>query len=220
MPTYSFTRTLPEIVGIVLRKLGALGIDETASAEDKAVVREAVDLRLKELHALGVLWFNVSGAATDLALTSGTATASLSAITDFLFPVSVKLRVGSDDQGVDIISHREYQAIENKTDRGEPSKVFVSGGTAYFWPVPDANYTAKLTYQAAAEDTTAAGAPDVPASWMRSLAAVVAGDLVDDFDVPEPKASRLMAAQRDALKTIRILNTEPVDSVPVSMSAY
>jgi hypothetical protein len=220
MATYTFTRTLPQIVELVLRKLGAAGIGEPIAPDDTAVVREAVDLRLKELHALGVLWFNVAGATTDLALVASTATVSLSAVTDFLFPISLKLRNGTDDQDIEIISHRQYQDLPNKSDTGEPEKVFISGSAAYFWPTPDDNYTAKLTYQAIAADTTATGSPDVAVSMMRSLVTLVAADLIDDFDVQEPKASRILAQAKEAQRTIRALNTERVDTSTVEVDYF
>jgi hypothetical protein len=220
MPTYSFTRTLPEVQKLVLRKLGVLGAGETASSDDAELVNEAIDLRLKEMHALGVLWFNVAGATTNLSLVGGTATVSLSAITDFLFPVSVKLRVGDEDQDVEIISHLEYQNIPNKSETGEPEQVFFSGASAYFWPTPDANYTAKLTYQAIAADTNNPDAPDVPVSMMRSLVTLVAYDCADAFGAPEPRLLRLLSEAKEAEKTIRTLNTQRVDSTTVEADYF
>lgn len=220
MPTYSFTRTLPEMQKLILRKLRYLDPDETPSGRDAQTVNEAIDLRLKELHALGTLWFNVAGAATTLTLTAGVASLSLSSVTDLLFPVSMKLRIGGDDRDVDIISHSQYQDIENKAESGEPSQVFISGATAYFWPTPADNYTAKMTYQAIADDTASPAAPDVPVAMMRSLVTLVAADLVDDFAVPEALAQRLILQARDAERTIRALNTERVDSTTVQISGF
>lgn len=214
--SYSFTRTLPQFQELVLRKLRVLGSGETASADDAAIVNEATDLRLKELHALGVLWFNVSGATTDLALTASVATKSLAAITDFLFPVSVMLRVNGEDYPVEIISHRDYQAIQNKTDTGEPEKVFFSGGVAYFWPTPDQAYTAKLTYQAIASDTSSPDTPDVSVSMLRALVTLVAADCADDFAIPEQRLVRLKMEAEVAERTIRTLNTERVDTTTVA----
>ena len=220
MPTYSFTRTLPQMQKLILRKLRVLDPDETPDANQAATVNEAIDLRLKELHALGTLWWNVAPATTDLALVSGTATKSLSAVTDFLFAVSMKLRVGTDDRDIEIISHREYQDIENKADRGEPEKVFISGGTAYFWPTPNSNYTVKMTYQAIAADTSNPDTPDVSVAMLRSLVTLVAADCADDFGVPEQRAIRLMAEAREAEKKLRALNTERVDSTTVTVDYF
>jgi hypothetical protein len=216
----TFTRTVPQLVAKVLRKLGAIGIDETASAEDTVVVREAMDMRLKELHALGTLWFNVSPATTDVSLVAGTASKSLSAVTDFLFAVTANLRVGTEDKPIELVSHDQYQAITDKTERGEPSKVWINNGTAYFWPTPDANYTVKLTYQSIADDTTSTGVPDLPVSMMNAFTDLIAGDLVEEFSVPEAKASRLLAYAANAQKTIRILNSPRVDSTPVEIEAF
>jgi hypothetical protein len=212
MPTYTFARTLPQLQKLILRKLRYLDPNESPSADDAALVNEAIDLRLKELHALGILWWNVSGATTNVAMTAGVATVSLSAVTDLLFPVSMVLRVNGEDLPIEIISHRQYQAIPSKTESGEPEKAFFDGSTVYFWPVPTSNYTAKLTYQAIAADTNNPDSVDIPVSMLRSFVTLVAADLVDDFGVPEAFAQRLMVQARDAAVTMRILNTERVDS--------
>lgn len=220
MPTYSFTRTLAQMQALVLRKLRVLDPSETADANQAATVDEAIDLRLKELHALGVLWFNVSGATTDLTMTPSTAAVSLAAVTDFLFPVSVKLRIGAEDKEVDIISHREYQAIPNKTDTGEPTAAFFSGGSVYFHPVPDSAYVAKLTYQSIAADTSTPDTPDVPVAMLRALVTLVASDCADDFGVPEERVRRLLAEAKEAERTLRTLNTERVDTTPVVVDYF
>lgn len=219
MPTYSFTLNREEFAGKVLQKLGVAAIGEAVGGDDYAVACDALDLRLKELHALGVLWWQVSGAATSVSLTAGVATATIAA-TDYLFPVTLSLVVGSSEYPMDIIGHREYQAITDKTEGGEPQKAFVSGSTIYLWPVPQQNYTAKLTYEAIAADSAIGSAPDIRVEAMRALIDIVAGDLVDDYETPEPKASRLLAKQTDGLRIIRALNQQRVDSVTVTPEWY
>ena len=204
---------------MVLRKLGVLGAGQTAAPEDAVVVFEAMDARLKELHALGTLWWNVAGAATNLTLTAGAATTTIAAA-DYLFPVSLMLTVGTDQQPVDIIGHSEYQSLTNKADRGEPVKAFFSGATVYLWPVPQNSGTAQLTYQAIAADGESTNTPDVRVEALRAFALVVAADLIDDFATPEPKASRLLAQQAQALRTIRALNQERVGAGTVTPEWY
>lgn len=216
MPTYSFTRTLPQFQKMVLRKLRVISDSETPDADQTAVVNEATDLRLKELHTLGVLWFNVAGAATSRTLTASSASHSLAAVTDFLFPVSLNLVVGAEEYPVEIISHREYQEIQSKTETGEPEKAFFSGSTIYLWPVPNTDCTAKLTYQAIAADTNSPDAPDVSTSMLRSLAILVAADCADDFGVPEARLQRLLIEAQAAERTLRILNTERVNNTTVA----
>lgn len=219
MPTYSFNLNREEFAGKVLQKLGVAAIGEPVSGDDLAVACDALDLRLKELHALGVLWWQVSGAATDISLTAGVATASIAA-TDYLFPVSLSLVVGSSEYPVEIIGHREYRAIVDKTESGEPVKAFFSGSTIRLWPVPQQAYTAKLTYEAIAADSEIGVAPDVRIESMRALIDVIAGDLVEDYETPEPKASRLYARQAEGLRIIRALNQQRVDSVTVTPDWY
>lgn len=218
MPTYTFTRTREQLASLVLRKVGVLASGETADPDDAEIVYEAIDLRLKEMHSKGVLWWNVSGAQSSLSLVSGTATVSAAA--DVLFPVTVALTISGEDKPLEIIGHREYQEIIDKTETGEPEKVFFSGGVYRFWPVPDANYTGKHTYEQIAADTASSTAPDVEVSMMRSLRNIIAYDVADDFGIPEGTIVRWAAEKEAALHTILALNQERVDPVVVAANYF
>jgi hypothetical protein len=223
MPTYTWTRTREQVRDAALRKIGVLGEGQTAGANASAVAFEALDARLKELHKLGVLWWNVSGAQTTLSLAAGTATVSLSAVTDFLFPVSLMFVSGTDQQPIDIIGHREYQAIPNKTQQGEPEQAYFAGGSVYFWPVPSTNGSAKLTYQAIAEDSASNTRPDVPVEMLRSLSIVLAHDVMDDFgiaDIRPATAQRIASQLPDALASIRALNAQKVGNTTITPDYY
>lgn len=215
MPTYTWTLTRANLIASILRKLGVLGSGDTVQPEDSVVVAEALDARLKELQAIGVLWWNVSGAQTSITLTGGVATATI-APSDYLMPVTMMLDVGTGQEPVEFISHREYQAITNKTEQGEPELVFIDGATCRFWPVPRANGTARLTYQSIAADTENGVAADVPVSMIRSLSEIVAADLVNEYNPPADRAGRLLAGRVEALRTLKMLKREPVDTATVS----
>lgn len=216
MATYVFTRTREQLQLLILRKLGVLGVaDTTAAAEDAALVNEAMDLRLKELHRLGVLWNQVSATETSLTTVAATATLAIAA-TDYLFPITLNLRVGGDDTPIEIIGHREYQAIPNKSDAGEPTQAYINGATITFWPVPDDAYSVKLTYEAIADDTATSVAPDVRVEAMRCFALVVASDLADDYGLPEGKTQRMFAQAQDAMKTLKLLNVQRTDTTTVT----
>jgi hypothetical protein len=217
MPTQAWTLTREKLTARVLRKLGVIGAADVPEAEDAAIVHEAIDARLKEMHALGVLWWQVGGAATDLTLTAGVATVALPA--GFLFPVSLAL-VSGDERPIDFISHREYQAIPSKSERGEPSAAFVVGSTVYLHPVPQTNYTARLTYQAIADDTAAGQPADIPASMLRSLSSLVAADLLDEFGISTAQAAPLMQQAAQAERIVRALNVERVSASPVAPEWY
>ena len=219
MATYAWTRTRLQFAQMVLRKLGVIGDAEVPAAGDAALVYEATDARLKEMHWLGVLWWNVAGEEIDLTLTGGVSTVAI-VEGDYLFPVSLSLVVGTDTQPIEIIGHRAWRAIPNKTDTGEPEKAFFDGLTVNLYPVPGTAYTAKLTYQAAADDTDGVLPPDVPVSMLRALSVIVAGDLVDEYGLPDNRAQRLLIQVPQAIRTIRALNQERVETTPVAPSWF
>lgn len=218
--SYTFTRTREQLRDKIGRVLGIKEEGQSLSPEEAAVINEGLDLRLKELHSLGALWWNVAGATTNVTMTAGVSTVSLSSITDFLFPVTFKLRVGSEDRDVDIISHVEYQDIPEKSNTGEPVKAFFSGSTVYLWPTPDLAYVGKLTYQAISEDTATNTAVDVPVSCMRALSILVASDLCEDFDIPDSKTARIRSQVQDARDTILAVSQQKVDSKIVTPEWY
>jgi hypothetical protein len=219
MPTYTFTRTLSQMRDIVARKLGVKESGQSLPAEEAAIIDEGLNLRLKELHRLDLLWWQVAGAQTSVAITGGTATATIGA-SDYLFPVSLMLTVGTEQQPVAIIGHREYQAIPDKASTGTPEKAYISGTTVRMYPVPLSSGSLKLTYQAIAADVETGASPDVPVEMMRAFASVVAADLIDDFDVEANRAARLMAGAEPAMRTIRALNQQRADATPVTVDYF
>lgn len=81
--TTTFTRTRQQLADAILRKLGVLDPGGTVEADHYAVVYEAMDLRLKSLHSLGVFWRKVPGRTTKsvsgITRTGSTATATSTA---------------------------------------------------------------------------------------------------------------------------------------------
>jgi hypothetical protein len=173
-----------------------------------------MDARLKELQTLHILWWNVTGAQTSLPLTAGVATATIGAA-DFLYPVTATVLVGNEERPLRVVSHREYQALPNKGDRGEPELLFIDGALCRFWPVPRSNTTANLTYQAISADVQSGTVPDVPPGAMRAFALLVAGDLVDEFGLSGEQAARLTARQTESMRTLRMIGQQRVDTAPV-----
>jgi hypothetical protein len=204
---------------MILRKLGVLGAGEVATAEDASIAYEAIDARLKELDTRGMLWWNVSGAVYPVTLTAGTATATIAA-DDFLYPVAASITVGTSEKPIEVIDHRTYHAIENKTQAGEPERVFIDGDTAYFWPVPSSGATFNLTYQAISADASSGQTLDVPAAAIRAFVDLVTGDLVDDYGLPSDRAGRLLAKQKPALLAIRMVSQQRTDSAVVTAEYF
>jgi len=207
--TIAFTRTREQLRDMVLRKLGKLAIGQTANNDDSVIVLEAIDLRLKEMHRLGTFWRKVT--KTPLSFTLSANTTAGSAAADVLFPIT--LHAGSMDDPIEIIGIRQYSDIENKGDRGVPTKALHNGSSSFiFWPVPIANTTIKLVYEKVADDTAQNTQPDVEVSMLRWLKDIIAYDLADEFGISEQTILRWKPDVVQAERNIRNLNVERVDN--------
>lgn len=202
--TFSFTRTREQLAVQVLEKLRVTGEGETPLDEDKARVYNAIDMRLKELHALGTLWFNVNGVATELALSVGVNTITLPLYVLFLVSASITEST-LDDCNIEIVSHANYHGIEDINCKGKPTKIFVFNGIGYLWPVPDKAYILNITYEQIAADTQASTQPNVEVSMLRALKNMVCYDLADTYSVPEQRILRLQQEASDAANVIKLL---------------
>lgn len=94
----------------------------------------------------------------------------------------------------------EYQELPNKTATGSVNGFFYdrrgganSTGLLYLWPQPETIEEAiKLTTARPIEDFTAAGnTPDLPQEWLRAIEWGLADEIADEYDVPEPKRTRI-----------------------------
>lgn len=198
--------------------LGKLGVTNPTSA-DADIVYEAMDLRLKEMHRLGIFWRKVVKVPLNFSVDLGVNSAS--ATSDILFPIKLTVKDGSDDEPVDIVGIREWAAIQNKTESGFPTKALWKGSAEFlFHPVPTANSTAKLTYEKFADDTTAGAVFDVDVSMLRAFRDILAYDVADTFGVPEQKMPRLMKDSDRAEINIRRLAVQRVDNSTVSVDDW
>lgn len=217
--TTSFTRTRTQIAQRVLGQVIKIGATTAASA-DADTIYEALDLRLKNMHQLGIFWRKVTTVPTTFSLSSSIASASAGA-GDILFPLKVTFTDGSNDEPVQIIGYREYAAIEDKGRIGDPEKVVWKGGTELlFYPVPGADGTAKILYEKIADDTSAGAAVDVDVSMILPLMKLVRCDVADDFGVPEQTQVRWERAAAQAERDIRKLAVQRIDYDTVAVDDY
>jgi len=217
--TTSFTRTRLQVAQRVLGKVIKIGAATVASA-DYDTVYEAIDLRLKEMHKLGIFWRKVTSVPVTFSLTSSIATASAGA-GDILFPMKVTFTNGSEDDPVYIIGNSEYAAIPDKTRSGNPEAVLWKGGSEFiFYPVPNADGTAKLLYEKIADDTTAGSAMDVDVSMIRPMVDLLKYDVADDFGIDEQTQVRWRGEAAQAERDIRKLGAPHVDYLPVAVDDF
>lgn len=204
----TFTRTRKQLADMVLRKLGILAAGGSDVSADLDVVFEAIDLRLKEMHRLGIFWRKVDAVAKTFSASANTVSAHVGS-SDILFPIKMMIVDTSLDEPVEIIGKKEYLGIENKADTGLPTKAFWTGSDEFmFYPVPTAATTVKLMYERIADDTSHGAAPDVEVSMMRWMKDVVAYDVGDDFETDEAKMTRFFRESQIAERNIRMLGAE------------
>jgi hypothetical protein len=216
--SYSFTRTREQLMTMILNKVILLG-SETATADDATLVYESIDLRLKEMHRLGIFWRNVNKQPLSFTIQASTTSASASA--DVLFPIQMTVTDISVDKEVRIISIQEYAGIEDKAESGVPTKVLWAGSAEFiFHPVPTATTTAKLTYESIADDTAANTAIDIDVSMLRWIRDIIAYDIGDYFGIPEQKMNRWMQEAMVAERNIRKLGVQHTDLVTVQVDEF
>lgn len=202
----SFNLTRTQIAQRVLGKVIALGNASMASA-DSDTVYQAIDLRLKEMHKLGIFWRKVTEVPVSFSLANGINSVSAGA-GDILFPIKMTFTDGTRDDPVNIIGKEEYAAIPDKTLRGPPVQALWKGGSEFLlFPVPLANGTGKLLYEKIADDTSHGAAIDVEASMIRAMIDLVKYDVADDYGIPENKMARWRSEAAQAERDIRKLGT-------------
>lgn len=217
--TTSFTRTRTQIAQRVLGKVLKIGA-ATAESAEYDLVYEAIDLRLKELHKLGIFWRKVTPVPVTFSLGAGIVSASAGA-GDILFPMTMTFTNGSADDPVEIIGIRQYAQIPDKTRTGNPEKALWKGGTEFFfYPVPASNGTAKLVYEQIADDTSAGAAIDVDVSMIRPMMDIVKYDVADDFGIEEQTQQRWMVEAGKAERDIQKLSSPRTDFAPVSVDDW
>lgn len=218
--TTSFTRTRTQLASMVMRKLGMMNSGESVNTNDQDVIYEAIDLRLKEMHRLGIFWRKVTNVPVTFSLTASVATASAGA-GDILFPIKMTFSDGTNYDPVKIIGYTEYAAIYDKTRVGDPEYAMWKGGSEFIlYPVPSANGTAKLLYEKIADDTSAGAAIDVDVSMLRWVKDIVAYDVADDFGKSEQTIQRFAAESQRAELNIRKLGMPRVDMLPVAVDDF
>lgn len=94
----------------------------------------------------------------------------------------------------------EYQEMPNKTSSGSVNGFYYNrqggandNGLIYLWPQPaTVDEAIKMTVARPIQDfTTAGNTADLPQEWIRAIEWNLADELAEEYDVPEPKRSRI-----------------------------
>lgn len=217
--TTAFTRTRTQIAQRVLGKVIKVGVAAAAS-EDYVTVYEAIDLRLKEMHKLGIFWRKVTSVPVTFSLGAGVVSAS-AGNGDILFPIKMTYTNGTQDDPVQIVGVADYAAIPDKTRSGNPEKALWKGGSEFLlYPVPSAAGTAKLLYQKIADDTVSGSAIDVDVAMIRPMMDIIKYDIADDYGIPEGIIQRWKVEAVQAERDIRKLGAQHVDLASVAVDDF
>ena len=217
--TTSFTRTRNQIAQRVLGKVINIGAVSADSA-DYVTVYEAIDLRLKSMHELGIFWRKVTAVPVSFSLSAGEATASAGG-GDVLFPIKMTYSNGSNDDPVSIISPVQYAAIEDKARSGNPEKALWKGGSEFvLYPVPSEAGTAKLLYEKIADDTSAGAAIDIDVAMIRPMIDLIKYDVANDYEISESTIQRWRSEAMQAERDIRKLGALHVDLSRVAVDDF
>lgn len=104
------------------------------------------------------------------------------------------------DTPIDEMDRLEYEEMPNKTSSGSINGYYYdrrgganSTGLLHLWQAPaDASEAVKMTVARPIQDFTVAGDDaDLPQEWIRAIEWGLADELADEYDVPEPKRTRI-----------------------------
>lgn len=106
------------------------------------------------------------------------------------------------DSAIDVslgeIDRLEYQDMPNKESTGAVNSFYYDRrtntmGYLYLWPSPaNLNEAIKMTIAKPIQDFSAAGdAADLPQEWIRAIEWGLADELAEEYDVPDPKRTRI-----------------------------
>ncbi len=128
--------------------------------------------------------------------------------------------VSNIDTPIDEMDRVEYQEMPNKASTGSVNSFFydrrgatTTTGLIYLWPTPDtAEDVIKMTVARPIEDFSAAGNDaDLPQEWIRAIEWGLADEIADEYDVPEPKRTRIERRAAQYLSEVNWWERELVD---------
>lgn len=156
-------------------------------------------------------WTTINGAPSGFTVTLATTLTDSAAIgnivlvyqTELVRPVKILSArrhniVSAIDTPLIEMDRAEYFELPNKGNSGSVNSFFYDRSTntlgyLYFWPAPSSvEDIIKMTVARPIEDFTVAGdATDLPQEWIRALEWGLADEIADEYDVPDPKRTRI-----------------------------
>ena len=188
------TYTTLEICTAALKKIGVTAQDEDANAYDIDTAKTALEMMLKS-------WQNQDIEIFTKASQSVTLTTATSYTMSPERPLSVDQVNFKNTSGIETpmieLTREEYDSLPDKDSTGIPTNYYYDrqreNALLYIWPVMASATTESLeiTYTREIADVDLSEAIDLPAEWYRAAVYNLAWDLTDDYNISEPRASRV-----------------------------
>ncbi len=209
------TWTLPasEIIIDALQITEVIGAGETASADDYSVCLTALQNILKEMPLHGLSWPKIT--VTPTALTWSALTPSkVSMPADYFGVPVVSMTVNAVNVDLEVITKATYDELPQPNYVSTyPQKIYIApNNVGYLWPVPSADPSLTITYQAIAVDATLAAQPDVMQAWLGGLGLWLAYEISPKFGVSQQKSADI--AGRFAIRH-RAMLAYAAESAPI-----
>ena len=212
--TAVFALNRNQLIEAALRKISAFESGEPVDPDSVQDASDALNAMIKHWQASGIhIWRMAEGTIT---LVVGQASYTLG--TD---PADKPLKIISARShniasGIDLpleeMDRVEYQEMPNKAAQGNVNAFFydrragtTATGIIYLWQTPaSTDEEIRYTYARPIEDFNAAGNDaDFPQEWTQAIIWNLADQLADDYDVPDPKRSRI---ERKAAQYLQEVN--------------
>lgn len=198
--TATFSRNRDQLCISALRKCSVIESGDTPDSQMISDASDALNAMIKHWQASGIeIWQMTEGTITPVigqtSYTLGTdpTTKPLKIISARRFNTTSLIDVPLGEMG-----RVEYMEMPNKTTTGAVNSFFYdressSTGTIFLWPAPETtDEIIKYTYARPIQDFDAAGdAADFPLEWTRAIEWGLADEIADEYDVPDPKRTRI-----------------------------
>lgn len=207
--TYDFSLTADNIGTAALKKIGAVSVGDTPSANQLTDTRQVLNLLCKELTGENISLFTTE--IFNKTLTPAAVSFALDA--KYIDVLSITITQSGQDYPIKVISKTDYYAIEDKATSGLPEKAMIdmtgSAPTVYLYPVPDDDYALKLNLMRLIADfDSGSDTPGMPIKWQMYLIYAVAAYLADDYGLPQGDKDRFkMEAEKLKVRAMAF-NTE------------
>ncbi len=189
------TKNAGAIVLGAFQTCGIVAKDEALDAADNVIGLSRLNDMLKGWQLTGLrLYTRDTGS---ISLTDATASYAVTGRPLHLETVRYKPSGGTETPMLRM-SSVGYDELPDKATAGIPTQFFYDrareAGTLYVWPVLATAASATLEYTATrevADIENSSDAVDAPAEWYETIRYGLAARLCDEYDVPEPKASKI-----------------------------